>query len=106
MDKTLVVQLSLMAVALWGIWNVIRTERAGQGLLSMLRPVSCGFSATQMYHTAVNISAASIMPTKYPTITLPVIIGSKPRRREFKYYTLSNGNWLEKICEGDRNEKT
>lgn len=91
MDKTAVVQLCLVLVAIYGIANVIQTELSGKGLYSMLEP-------TNHHIKPDDAPVTGAVDSKWPVIRLNV---QKIRKRQncFKYFTAENGDWIERCIQ-------
>lgn len=97
MDKTMVVQICLSLVVLYGFVNVIYTELSGNGL--------CPWFHTRHQDDSdkkFNPDAGSDAPK---VIYLDVKKISRPRRNCFKYFTAQDGTWVETCVPSDGTSK-
>lgn len=93
MDKTIIVQVCLTLVVLYGLTNVVYTEISGNGLCSTLK--------SNRHHSEHSKGAKSAACKKTPTaIYLDIKRIPCQKRTCFKYFTAQNGTWVETCIPG------
>lgn len=91
MNKTITLQTYLALFAFYGLANVIYTELSGRGLYSMFKPVQHSNADGALITTATSSNS--------PVIVISVRITPR-RRRCFKYFTVTDGTWIETRIHG------
>lgn len=88
MDKTMVVQICLSLVVLYGFVNVIHTELSGNGLCSLIKPIKYHGDNDKVLNPAAGSNAPKVIYLNAKKVP-------HSRRGCFKYFTAHDGTWVE-----------